>query len=204
MGFKIYIIAITNAMNVSITDIPKKIGLDELKPGNEISLNEAQRETGISIGKYNKTIFIVGGDLVFQFYNKQQSELEKRLIKEFPKSEIAILTLDQTTDFFGYNIISESKRKRVIAGADSELEIDFGEKISEEIEVAKDPQLNFFLEELNEIRKTDKSFTEKQMKSAINHEIGVRSFFKLTSRYFEKRIDEIGSNYSKIKATRFE
>lgn len=204
MGFKIYIIAITNAMNVSITDIPKKIGLDELKPGNEISLNEAQRETGISIGKYNKTIFIVGGDLVFQFYNKQQSELEKRLIKEFPKSEIAILTLDQTTDFFGYNIISESKRKRVIAGADSELDIDFGEKIPEEIEVAKDPQLNFFLEELNEIRKIDKSFTEKQMKSAINHEIGVRSFFKLTSRYFEKRIDEIGSNYNKIKVTRFE
>lgn len=204
MGFKIYIIVITNAVNVSITDIPKKIGLDELNPRNEISLNEAQRENGISIGKYKETIFIVSRDLVFQFYNKQQSGLEKRLIKEFPKSEIAILTLDQTIDFFGYNIISENKRKRVIAGEDAELEIDFGEKIPEEIEVAKDPHLNFFLEELNEIKKIDKNFTENQLKSAIKHEIGVRSFFKLTSRYFEKRIDEIGSNYSKIKVTRFE
>jgi hypothetical protein len=204
MGFKIYIIAITNAVNVSVTDIPKKIGFDELKSGKEIIINEAQRENGISIGKYNETIFIVCPDLVFQFYNKEQSDLEKKLIKEFPESEIAILALDQTTDFFGYNIISESKRKRVIAGADSELEIDFGEKILEEIEIEKDPNLNFFLEELAEIRKIDKSFTEKKMKSAIKHEIGVRSFLKLTSRYFEKRRDEIGSNYNKITVTKFE
>jgi hypothetical protein len=204
MGFKIYIIAITNAVNVSVTDIPKKIGFDELKPENEISINEAQRENGISIGKHNETIFIVCADLVFQFYNKEQSDLEKRLIKEFPESEIAILALDQTTDFFGYNIISKGKRQRVVSGVDSELEIDFGEKIPEESEVTKDPFFNFFLEELNEIKAIDKDFTEKKMKSAIKHEIGVRSFFKLTSRYFEKAIDEIGSNFSKIKVTRFE
>ena len=79
MGFQIYIIAITNATNVSVTDIPKKIGFDELNSGKEISLNEAQRENGISIGKYNETIFIVCADLVFQFYNKEQSELEKSM-----------------------------------------------------------------------------------------------------------------------------
>jgi len=204
MGFKIYIIAITNCANVNTTDIPNKIGFDELQPGKEISISEAQYENGISIGKYDDTIFIVSSELVFEFYNKKPSDLEQKLTKEFSNSEIAILTLNQTTDFYGYNIISNGKRERVRYGVDSEIEIDFGEKLPEELEIPKDPFFGFFLEELKQFKTTDKSFTDKQMKSEIEQEIGVRTFFKLTSRYFGKSIDENGTNYNKIKVTKFE
>lgn len=204
MGFKIYIIAITNCANVNTTDIPNKIGFDELQSGKEISISEAQYENGISIGKYDDTIFIISSELVFQFYNEKPSELEKKLTKEFPNSEIAILTLNQTTDFYGYSIISNGERKRVRYGADTEIKIDFGEKLQEELEIPKDPYFGLFLKELKEFKATDKSFTDKQMKAEIEQEIGVRTFFKLTSRYFEKPIDENGTNYTKIKVTKFE
>lgn len=204
MGFKIYIIAITNCANVNTTDIPNKIGFDELQSGKEISISEAQYENGISIGKYDDTIFIVSSELVFEFYNKKPSDLEQKMTKEFPNSEIAILTLNQTTDFYGYNIISNGKRQRVRSGVDSEIEIDMGKKLPEELEIPKDPFFELFLEELNEFQSSDKDFTEKQMKAEIEQEIGIRTFFKLTSRYFKKPIDENGTDYNKIKVTKFE
>ncbi|REE06939.1 hypothetical protein DFQ09_1241 [Winogradskyella pacifica] len=204
MGFKIYLIAITNAANVNTTDIPNKIGFDNLQPANEISISEAQYENGISIGKYDDTIFIVSSELVFEFYHKNPSELEKKLTNEFPNSEIAILTLNQTTDFYGYNIITNGKRKRVRSGADTEIEIDFGEKLPEELDISKDPLFGLYLEELKEFQSSDKDFTKKQMKAEIEQEIGVRTFFKLTSRYFGKPIDENGTDYNEIKVTKFE
>ena len=204
MGFKIFIIAITNCVNVNTIDIPSKIGFNELQSGKEISIRDAQYENGVFIGKHDDTIFIVSSELVFQFYNDKPSELEKKLIKEFPNSEIAILTLDQTTDFYGYNIISNGERRRVRYGGGTEIEIDFGEKLPEELEIPKDPFFGLFLEELKELKATDKSFTDKQMKVEIEQEIGVRTFFKLTSRYFKNAIDENGTIYTKINVTKFE
>jgi hypothetical protein len=79
MGWKIYLIIISNANNINTTDIPKKVGLNNLKPAKEISIHEAHYAKGTSIGKYGDKIFIVSQDLVFKFYDKTPSGFEKKM-----------------------------------------------------------------------------------------------------------------------------
>jgi len=209
MGYEVYLIAITNTntntntRKVNIADIPNKIGFENIQAVKEISISEAQYMHGISIGKYEDTIFIISSELVFQFYTNTPPELERKLIEAFPDSDIGILTINQTTDFYGYNLISKGKRLRVRFGADTEIEIDYGKKLPEELDIPKDPLFGLYIEELKQFMLSDKDFTEKQMQAEIEHELGIRAFFKLTKRYFGKAIDDSGSLYTKIKVTHF-
>lgn len=150
MSWEIYLIIISNAHNINTADVPGKIGLENLKPSKEISIQEAQYAKGTSIGKYGDKIFIVSQDLVFHFYDKAPSAFEKKICDSFPNSEIAVLTLNGTVDLYGYNIIKSGKRLRVKSGADLELYVDYGAKLPEELEVAK-----------------EKIFTEDEVKDII-------------------------------------
>ena len=199
MGWKIYLIAITNAANVNTTDVPKKLGLDNLKPTKEINIQEAQYERGISIGKYGDKIFIVSPDLVFKFYDKTPSELEKKLSAEFPNSEIAVIAINQTSDLYGYSVIKNGKRQRTKSGADLELYVDYGDKLPEEIEISKEKL--FDDEELKEMKE---DYSKAELKKVIEQEISFRTTFRLTKRYFGKQFDETGSDYEKINVTKFE
>ncbi|HEX5151634.1 MAG TPA: hypothetical protein VFW07_09290 [Parafilimonas sp.] len=199
MGWKIYLIAITNAANVNTTDIPKKLGFDNLKPTKEISIHEAQYEQGISIGKFGDKIFIVSSDLVFKFYDKTPSDFEKKISAEFPNSEIAIITINQTSDLYGYNIIENGKRQRVKSGADLELYVDYGDKLPEEIEISKEK-----LFEDDELKEMNEDYSKEELKKVIDQEISFRTTFRLTKRYFEEELDNTGSDYNKIMVTKFE
>ena len=110
MGWKIYLIIISNVANNNTADIPQKIGMSNVQPGKEISINEAQYAEGTSIGKYEDKIFIISQDLVFKFYDKTPSDFEEKICEAFPNSEIAILALNGTVDLYGYNIIKNGKR----------------------------------------------------------------------------------------------
>ena len=199
MSWKIYLIIISNANNINTTDIPKKIGLDNLKPTKEISIHDAQYAKGTSIGKYGDKIFIVSQDLVFNFYDKTPSDFEKKICDSFPNSEIAVLTLNGTVDLYGYNIIKDGKRLRVKSGADLDLYVDYGEKLPEEITISKEKL--FDDEEFKEIKGDN---TKEQVKKIIDQEISVRTTFRLTKRYLGKQFDETGSDYEKIMVTLYE
>jgi hypothetical protein len=199
MSWKIFLIVINNAANINAADLPQKIGLYNVKPTKEISIHEAQYAKGTSIGKYGDKIFIVSQDLVFKFYHKTPSDFEKKVCEAFPNSEIAILTLNGTVDLFGYNIIKNGKRQRVMSGADLDLYVDYGEKLPEEISISKEKIFND--EELKEI-KADNS--KEQVKKILYQEISIRTTFRLTKRYFGKQFDEVGSDYEKIKVTLYE
>lgn len=199
MSWKIYLIIISNANNINTADVPKKIGLDNLKPTKEISIHEAQYAKGTSIGKYGDKIFIVSQDLVFKFYDKTPSDFEKKICDSFPNSEIAVLTLNGTVDLYGYNIIKDGKRQRVKSGADLELYVDYGEKLPEEITISKEKL--FDDDELKEIKGDN---TKEQVKKIIDQEISVRTTFRLTKRYLQKQFDETGSDYEKIMVTLYE
>ena len=199
MSWKIYLIIISNANNINTSDVPKKIGLDNLKPTKEISIHDAQYAKGTSIGKFGDKIFIVSQDLVFKFYDKTQSEFEKRICDSFPNSEIAILTLNGTVDLYGYNIIKDGKRQRVKSGADLELYVDYGAKLPEEIALSKEKI--FDDEELKDIKGDN---LKEDVKKIIDQEISIRTTFRLTKRYFGKQFDETGSDYEKILVTLFE
>ena len=199
MGWKIYLIAITNAANINAADVPKKLGLDNLKPTKEINIHEAQYERGISIGKYGDKIFIISSDLVFKFYDKKPSDLEKKLSAEFPNSEIAVIAINQTSDLYGYSIIKNGKRQRTKSGADLELYVDYGDKLPEEIEISKEKL--FDDEELKEMKE---DYSKGELKKVLEQEISFRTTFRLTKRYFGKQFDEPGSDYENIKVTMFE
>ena len=199
MGWKIYLIAITNAANIHMADVPKKLGLDNLKPTKEINIHEAQYERGISIGKYGDKIFIISSDLVFKFYDKKPSDLEKKLSAEFPNSEIAVIAINQTSDLYGYSIIKNGKRQRTKSGADLELYVDYGDKLPEEIEISKEKL--FDDEGLKEMKE---DYSKGELKKVLEQEISFRTTFRLTKRYFGKQFDEPGSDYENIKVTMFE
>ena len=199
MSWKIYLIIISNANNINTSDIPKKIGLDNLKPTKEINIHDAQSAKGTSIGKYGDKIFIVSQDLVFKFYNKTPSDFEKKICKSFPNSEIAVFTLNGTVDLYGYNIIKDGKRQRVKSGADLELYVDYGENLPEEITISKEKL--FDDDELKEIKGDN---TKEQVKKIIDQEISFRTTFRLTKRYLQKQFDETGSDYEKIMVTLYE
>jgi hypothetical protein len=199
MSWKIYLIIISNANNINTADVPKKIGLDKLKATKEISINEAQYSQGISIGKYGDKIFIVSQDLVFKFYDQTASAFEKNICDSFPNSEIAVLTLNGTVDLYGYNIIKNGIRQRVKSGADLELYTDYGKKLQEEIDIAKEK-----LFEDDDVKEMQKDMSKEDFKKLVDQEISIRTTFKLTKRYFGKQIDEAGSDYEKITLTQFE
>lgn len=199
MSWKIYLIIISNASNISTSEVPQKIGLGNLKPTIEISMGEAQYENGISIGKYGDKIFIVSQTYVFKFYDKTPSEFEKRLCESFPNSEIAVLTLNGTVDLYGYNIIKNSKRLRVKSGADLDLYIDFGDKLPEELAISNEKI--FSDDELKDIKN---DLSTKEFQKLLDQEISIRTTFRLTKRYFGKQVDEAGSDYEKIRVTLYE
>ena len=199
MSWKIYLIVITNASNVNPSDVPQKIGLTDLKPRKEISIQEAQSINGISIGKYNDKIFIVSRSIISKFYDPTPSDFERKICDSFPNSDIAILALDGTVDLFGYNIIKNGKRQRVKAGADLDIFVDYGEKIEEEVALSKEKI--FDDSELDEIKKNN---TPETASKIIDQEIGIRTTFRLTRRYFGKEVDEPGSDYEKIRVTAYE
>ncbi|QQV04344.1 MULTISPECIES: hypothetical protein [Chryseobacterium] len=94
MSWKIYIIVITNSINIQLSEIPKKIGMENLSMKKEVTLMQAQYEDkGFSIGKYEDKIFIVSQQLVFDFLEKEDSDFKQKLLLSFPNSEIAVLTL---------------------------------------------------------------------------------------------------------------
>ncbi len=199
MGWKIYLIVITNAASINTNDVAKKLGFDTLKPTKEISIHEAQYESGISIGKYGDKIFIVSSDLVFKFYNNQPSEFEKRISEEFPNSEIAAITIYETSNLYGYNIIDNGKRRRVKSGADLETYVDYGDKLPEEDEVSKGR-----LFDDDELKEMKEDYSDTELKKVIDQEISVRATFLLTKRYLGKQFDDNESDYEKIRVTKFE
>jgi hypothetical protein len=199
MGWKIYLIAITNAANVNVADVPHKLGLDNLRPAKEMSMHKAQYENGISIGKHGDIIFIVSSELVFRFYDKAPSDFELKLCAEFPSSEIAVITVNQTSDLYGYSIIRNGKRQRVKSGADLELFVDYGEMIPEEIDISKEKL--FDDEELKEMKE---DYSKDELEKVIAQEISFRTTFRLTKRYFGREFDHVGSDYERITVIRFE
>lgn len=197
MSWKIYLIVITNSINTQLSEIPKMIGLNNLTSKKEVTMMEAQyKEKGVSIGKYEDKIFIVSQQLVFDLLEKDNSDLKQKLIKSFPNSEIAILTLGYGVH--GYSIIQDKKVIRTKVGFDLKSSIDFGDKLSEEIEayneISNDKEL---IAEIKEESPDD-------LQSIINENTGEDTVFRLTKRYFKERIDKDGSDFDKITLLYYE
>ena len=199
MSWKIYMIIISNAGTINTADIPAKIGETHLKPIREISIHDAQYAEGTSIGKFGDRIFIAGQKLVLKFYDKSPSDFEKRICDSFPGSEIAVLTLNGTSNLYGYSLIKNRMRQRIKYGADLDVYIDYGQKLAEEVVIAKEEL--FDREELEEIMSDN---SKEVVEKIIDQEISIRSTLRLSKRYFGKQFDEAGSDFEKLMLTLYE
>lgn len=194
MSWKIYLIVISNALNVQISDIPKKIGLKNLKPQNEISLMEAQyNDGGISIGKYEDKIIIVSSELVFDVLENPKMKTKNKLIESFPKSQIT--TIVSAYLVYGLSIIDNGYESRKKMTSDSERVFDYGEKTMEEIECYNETLKN------KDLINSFKEEFPKNYQTIIEEYSFENSIFRITKRFFGKQIDEDGSAFENIKMT---
>ena len=197
---KLYLIVITNAINISISNVKREFGLGSLAPGNEISLFKAQYNTkGICLGKYNDKILIVSQEKVFDFYNARISSFEKRICELFPNSEIAVLTLNSTVDLYGYAIMEKGVRKRIKSGADNDVYIDYGTKIKEEDDIAREKIFDD-----GEVVEMKLEYSKKIIQKMIAQEVSIRVTYRLLTRYFGNDEKEIERNFDAIKLVEYQ
>jgi hypothetical protein len=191
MSWKINLIVITNTNYVQLSEITEKIGRDNLNSKKTISMPQAQYEDkGVSIGKFEDKIFIVSQELVFDLLEKENTDIEKKILQSFPDSEIAVLTLGYGVH--GYSIIRNKRIVRRKVGFDLKSSVDQGEKLPEEVEAYNEVSNNKEL--IDEVTE----YSPNDLQGIINENAGEETVFKLTKRYFKQRIDEDGSNFDKI------
>jgi len=199
MAWNKYYIFVTNQEKTDFTDILPKLGLGAYKAVEETDLYSTNKPQTLFAGNLNGCLLLIHQDLVFKFYEVEQSETERRFIECFPNSEIAVLYSNETVYGFGYTIIQNGKRVRVNSGSDGELYYSFGESLPEEIAIFS--QNIFQEEEIEEMREFE-DLDEEEINQRIHFEACWRVPMRLTIRYLGQRIDEIdGEN---LKIIRFE
>lgn len=196
---KLYLIIISHVINVNIENTKTNFGLDDLKAIGELRLYEAQSiSDSCCIGIYNDNLLIVSPDRVFDFYDTNISVFEKRLCESFPKSEIAVLTLNSVVNLYGYTLIENGLRKRTKSGADGDVYIDFGDKIKEEYDIGKE---KMFSDE--DIKEMKSEYSSAEMEKIIDNERGVRVTNRLLKRYFGTDENAIYHIFSTIQLTQY-
>ena len=83
-------------------------------------------------GLIDNSLWILSADQVAKFFLEQPSNLEKNLRKKFPTSTILALEENSTVDSFGFSLIQNGDRVRVLSGCDQEYYYECGNEISEE------------------------------------------------------------------------
>ncbi len=199
MSWKIYLIIITNSLNIQINDIPKKLGFENLKEKEEISIMEAQNKLeGISVAKIEDKIVIVSSNLAFDILENKDQKIKNKLIQLFPDSEIT--TLVSAFGVNSFSVIQNGKEIRKKMVSDSPNKIDIGEKLNEEIEcynrIIKDESI---LETAKEIAATG----EMTFDDVIDYNVTEETVFKLTKRYFTNPVNEQNSDFDKVKMSYF-
>lgn len=199
MSWKIYLIIITNSLNIQFNDIPKKLGFENLKEKEEISIMEAQNKLeGISVAKIEDKIVIVSQNLAFDILENKDQKIKNKLIQLFPDSEIT--TLVSAFGVNSFSVIQNGKEIRKKMVSDSPNKIDIGEKLNEEIEcynrIIKDESI---LETAKEIAATG----EMTFDDVIDYNVTEETVFKLTKRYFMNAVNQQNSDFDKVKMSYF-
>ena len=125
------------------------------------------------------------------------STLEKNLCKKFPTSTIIALEENSTVDSFGFSLIRNGQRIRVLNGCDGEYYFNYGEPIDEEISCYEQ-----VIKELSEEEKLE--IIENEGKEGLeNHllfEAKWRVPFELFKSVYGKPIEQV---YDENKSFRY-
>jgi hypothetical protein len=185
MGWKASTIIINKPPQLDNEQLLKELGFDKLTKIEdepfEVAINPDDKK--VYIGTYKDNLLICAPDFPMQFFEKQESEIEKKLKKLFPNSEICSLVLHSAVNLWGYSITKDGRKIRTRAGSsDDGTFVDFGEPLEEEKDllnkstVNKEGKRTYILDNSDE-----EPMTEDQ--------VGENFVFSISKRYFGEELD---------------
>jgi len=185
MGWKASTIIIHKPTQVDNEQLLKELGFDNLTKSEDEPFEVAINPKGnkVYIGTYKDNLLICAPDIPMHFFENNETETEKKLIKIFPKSEICSLVLHSGVNLWGYSIIKDGQKLRARAGSsDDGTFVEFGKPLDEEKEllsksiVNEKGQRRFIIDDIN-----DEPLTEDQ--------VGENFVFAISKRYFDEELN---------------
>ena len=153
MSWNKYCIIITNVEETDLIKAVNLTGYHILTPSSEVEFRIAFDNRGdeMPFGLIDKCLWILSPTQVDKFFSEIPSALEKNLCKKFPTSTIIALEENSTVDSFGFSLIKNGEKIRILNGCDGEYYYDFGKPIGEETSCYEDVLKDFSEEEKLEI-----------------------------------------------------
>jgi hypothetical protein len=193
MSWNKYCIIITN---VEETDLIKAVyltGYHILTPSSDVDFRTAFDNRGdeMPFGLIDKCLWILSPTQVDKFFSETPSVLEKILCKKFPNSTIIALEENSTVDSFGFSLIKNGQRIRVMNGCDGEYYFDFGKPIDVEISCYEQVLKDFGEEEKLEILENKgKEGLEKHLLFEAKWRVPFELFKSVYGKTIEQVYDE--------------
>lgn len=156
MGWKLSSIIINPKTDINYESLLNKLGFENLKKIENQYFDSAMYPDNdkVFLGVYKNNLIICADNLPLNFFDKNISDTEKKLIELFPKSEICAVSLQSNINHFGFAIIRNGEKIRAKAGdADLGTILDIGEPLEQEKEllskskIDKDGQRLYYFED---------------------------------------------------------
>lgn len=187
MGWKVSMIIVNNPIHINPIEILNRLGckgysLYESKNVNDILPFYNNNE--VYIGNYRNNLIIYNWILPENLLLDKSTDLEINLLSLFPSSEICVIELFSTVNFWGFKVFKNQKLIRHKVGdADHGTHIDIGEPLPEELELLSK---SFIDDEGNRKYNLDEGENEPYSEDQVGEEF----VFEIVSRYFGQRLDE--------------
>lgn len=185
MGWKLSSIIINPKTDIPGENLLEEIGFTNLKKIAEVPYDVAiyPDSDKAFIGTYKGNLIISVNNLPLEFFTNTLSALEEKLINLFPHSEICAVSLNSVINHWGYAIIKDGKKIRARTGnSDSGTTLDFGEPLTEEIELLSKSQLD---ENGNRMYYLEK----KPAEAYFEDQVGENFVFEIFKRYTGTQLD---------------
>jgi len=186
MGWKASTIIISNPTQVDNEKLLNDLGFSNLKKIEdepfEVAINPD--DNNVFIGTYKDNLLICAPDIPMFFFEDDETQTEKILIKAFPTSEICSIVLHSGVNLWAYSVTKNGQKIRARAGSsDDGTFVEIGEPLEEEKELLSKSTLEkngartYIFEETD-----DEPMTEDQ--------VGENFVFAICSRYFGEQLDQ--------------
>ena len=136
MGWKVSMIIIQNPNGFNNEQLLlQTIGFENMQYVQDTTLEEAIHpcDESINIGYFNNNIIICDdGQLVFEFFSRNLSALERDLIALFPGQEILAVMCHSVVNLHVYALVSNGQKLRYKGIANEQPKDEFGKWLDEE------------------------------------------------------------------------
>jgi hypothetical protein len=170
MAANFYFVLVKAKEETNINQLLEDVGFEGFMPVKQVDIWQTSKPDTLFVGHYNGYLIFANDDLAIQFSNDEPTEVEEVFTRYFPNTEIVALVMNESVGFFIFSIIENGVRKRLKHGSDGEIHGDFGEQLSEELEILQteifDPEE---LEEMEENGEDVESLIEFEASYRVPH-----------------------------------